>query len=53
MSRYDYHGICPICNSAISWINGKTNSDVVIIKTKRHTTNYYHKKCIEKECKHL
>lgn len=51
MSNFDYHGICPICNKSIEWINGKTNSNVVMIRTKRKTTNYYHRDCIEKERK--
>lgn len=49
MSRYDIHTICPLCNKSIEWINGMTNSNVVMIRTKRKTTNYYHKDCIEKE----
>ena len=51
MSRYDIHTICPICNKSIEWINGKTNTGVVMIRTKRKTTNYYHRDCIEKERK--
>lgn len=47
--RYDIHTICPLCGQSISWINGKTNAGVVMIKTKRKTTNYYHRDCIEKE----
>lgn len=35
MSRYDIHTICPLCNKSIEWINGKTNSNVVMIRTKR------------------
>ena len=49
MSGYDIHAICPLCNNSVDWINGKTNTGVVMIKTKRKTTNYYHRDCIEKE----
>lgn len=52
MTRFDIHTTCPICGQAISWINGKTNSGVVVIKTKRRTTNLYHESCIENERKH-
>lgn len=49
MSSYDYHSICPLCGDSVGWLNGKTNSNVVMIKTKRKTTKYYHRGCIEKE----
>lgn len=49
--RYDIHTTCPLCGQSISWINGKTNSNVVIIKTKRKTTNLYHATCIDQERK--
>lgn len=54
--RYDIHTTCPICGRAISWINSRTtyetNKGVVIIKTKRKTTNLYHESCIDQERKH-
>lgn len=49
MSRYDIFAICPLCGQEVGWINGKPNYNVVMIKTKRKTTNYYHYDCIEKE----
>ena len=51
MSIYDYHGICPLCGNPINWTNGKTNYGVIMIRTKRKTTDYYHRDCIEKERK--
>lgn len=51
MSRYDIYTKCPLCNKTVELINGKTNSNIVMIKTKRKTTNYYHEDCIEKERK--
>lgn len=51
MNKYDIYTICPLCGQSISWINGKTNSNVVIIKTKRKTTNLYHESCIDQERK--
>lgn len=49
MSRYDFIQACPICGKTAAYINGKTNTDVVLIRTKRKTTNVYHYDCIEKE----
>lgn len=49
--RFDIHTTCPICGGAISWINGKTNSGIVVIKTRRNSTNLYHESCIDKERK--
>ena len=51
MSSYDYHGICPLCGDHVDWINGKTNTGVVLIKTKRKSTNLYHEVCIDQERK--
>lgn len=50
--KYDIHTTCPLCGQSISWINGKTNSGIVIVKTKRKTTNLYHEVCIDQERKH-
>lgn len=47
--KYDIHTTCPICNDPIDWINGKTNSGVVYIKSRRKTVNLYHEKCIDNE----
>ena len=49
MNRYDYTRPCPICGKMATYLNGRTNSDVVLIKTKRKTINVYHYDCIEKE----
>ena len=49
MSCYDFIKPCPICGKLAAYINGRTNTDVVLIRTKRKTTNVYHRDCIEKE----
>lgn len=49
--RYDIYSTCPLCGQPISWINGKTNSGVIIIRTKRKTMNLYHESCIDQERK--
>lgn len=45
--KYDIHSVCPLCNKSIQWLNGKTNYGVVIIKTKRKSTDLYHEKCFD------
>ena len=49
MSRYDITTTCPICGDFVKWENGKTNSKLVYIKTRRKSVLVIHKTCIEKE----
>lgn len=50
--KYDIHTTCPLCGQSISWINGKNNSNIVMIKTKRKATRLYHESCIDQERNH-
>ena len=49
MSRYDIHTVCPICGNAIEYINGKTNTGVEIVKTKRRSVIVFHTKCYQNQ----
>lgn len=44
-NRYDIHSTCPICGDAISWYNGKTNTGVEVVKTRRRSVILFHTKC--------
>ena len=49
MASYDIHKPCIICGKMCDYLNGKTNSNIVYIKTKRRTVVLVHRDCIEKE----
>ena len=46
-TKYDITKECPICGKVNTWENGKTNSNLVYIKTKRKTVNIYCRDCID------
>ena len=49
--KYDIHQPCIICGECCDYLNGKTNSNIVYIKTKRRSVVLVHRTCIEKEKK--
>ena len=53
MTKYDIVKPCAICGELCYYLNGKTNTGIVYIKTKRKQVFLYHQECIDREQKQM